>query len=492
MARTRTKCLFIFFFSIALYIVVSFITLLFRENGVLDVPASFVESEKLELSSVNLRYLPRTNVEKHVWRGYEQERDADASEISDSNESRNQLPDIESENNGEDNVQGPKPRFLYVFRYYEQLGRATANILALASLAKFKNRAIVVPFVNNSRMSGLPGGVSHYHRKVEKVKNYAPLDTYFDVQDFNFKLESHGYSTFKRFHDLEHHCSNRFQVVVHFLFDKEDFMKNTASWYRASDAEVKAMYKQAKEHNGWIDCPWIKRSRLSKQIGFKISRYVCVDPEVIRSGQELEDKVLQGATCVGIVQWRGTGDERTHFPLHPAITNPLQPSDLEFNANLVRIATNFVKNTFKGKFIGVQVRSERHVQRKGANVTRRCFEKLAARVQESREAIHARQVYLASDLTDYGSDTLRDIAGAKDRQSLSLFLHKLLNNPDTFDPTGILYDNGAIAIVEINILSMATRLFTLGGGNYQEWAVGLFLKRHNDESRRIHRMCELV
>ena len=131
MARTRTKCLFIFFFSIALYIVVSFITLLFRENGVLDVPASFVESEKLELSTVNLRYLPRTNVEKHVWRGYEQERDADASEISDSNESRNQLPYIESENNGEDNVQGPKPRFLYVFRYYEQLGRATANILAL-------------------------------------------------------------------------------------------------------------------------------------------------------------------------------------------------------------------------------------------------------------------------------------------------------------------------------------------------------------------------
>ena len=269
-------------------------------------------------------------------------------------------------------------------------------------------------------------------------------------------------------------------------------MKNTASWYRASDAEVKAVYKQAKEHNGWIDCPWIKRSRLSKQIGFKISRYVCVDPEVIRSGQELEDKVLQGATCVGIVQWRGTGDERTHFPLHPAITNPLQPSDLEFNANLVRIARNFVKNTFKGKFIGVQVRSERHVQRKGANVTRRCFEKLAARVQESREAIHSRQVYLASDLTDYGSDTLRDIAGANDRQSLSLFLHKLLNNPETFDPTGILYDNGAIAIVEINILSMATRLFTLGGGNYQEWAVGLFLKRHNDESRRIHRMCELV
>ena len=496
MARTKTKCLSLILIFIVLYVVGSFICLHVRGNG------SFVESQKAgELPRIDVSYLTRTGVERQAGHSYDEYREADTGKNVFDNEAR-QSPDIETQNiqviNSENNhsyfLQGPRQRFLFVFRYYEQLGRATANLLALASLAKYKNRGVVVPFVNNSRMSGLPGGVSHFYRKIEKpgLKNYALMDNYFNMQDFNLKLKARGYSTFRSLRDLEYHCSKRFSIVVHFLFDEENLKKDTALWYRVSDEEVGALYKQAKENNGWIDCPEIKRSRLSKQIGFKVSRYVCVDPEVIRSASELENKILKGANCVGIVQWRGTGDERVHFALHPGITHPLQPSDLEFNAHLVQIARDFVKNTFKGEFIGVHVRSERHIQRKGTNVTRRCFEKLAARVKESRDAIHVHKVYLASDLTDYGSDTLRTIAGANHRGSLSLFLHKLLNQPETFNPTGILYDTGATAIVEMNILSMATRLFTLGGGNYQEWAVALFLKRHKNELKRVHRMCELV
>ena len=118
--------------------------------------------------------------------------------------------------------------------------------------------------------------------------------------------------------------------------------------------------------------------------------------------------------------------------------------------------------------------------------------KLASLVQESRDAYGTQQVFLASDLTDYGSDILRNYAGTNLRQSLSVFLHKALNHPETFKPNGVLYDTGAVhvAIVEMNILSMATRLFTLGGGNFQEWAVGIFRKRHNNE-QASHRMFEL-
>ncbi|KAJ7321206.1 hypothetical protein OS493_035183 [Desmophyllum pertusum] len=234
----------------------------------------------------------------------------------------------------------------------------------------------------------------------------------------------------------------------------------------------------------------MKQSRLSKQIGFKVSRYVCVDPEVVRTASDLEDKILKGASCVGIVQWRGTGEDRAHFPLDPSIRQPLRPIDVEFNPNLIEMARNFVKNKFNGDFIGIHVRSERHIERKGVNVTKRCMLKLATRVQESQDAYGVQQVFLASDLTDYGSDTLMNFAGTNYRKSLSVFLHKVLNYPETFEPNGVLYDTGAAAIVEMNILSMATRLFTLGGGNFQEWAVGIFQKRHNNEQARVHRMCE--
>lgn len=501
MARPRTKCLSLVLASIILYVVGSFICLHIRGYEPVKFPSNIVGAKGSNLKKIDLLHLTRTGAETFIKQGFEELSEAATGENVLDNELR-KLWDINTKNieitnmesDRSQSLRGPRRKFLFVFRYYEQLGRATNNLLDLASLAKNKNRLLVIPFVNNSRMSGLPGGVSHFFRKHEKPsqRTYALLSEYFNVQDLNSKLRARGYSTLSSFRDLESHCAKRFNIVVHFLFNDEGYKKDTASWYRVSDGEVAAMYKEARKHNGWIDCPVMKQSRLSKQIGFKVSRYICVDPEVIRTASDLENNVLKGANCVGIVQWRGTGADRVHFLLDPSITQPLRPSDLEFNPRLVEMARIFVKDTFHGEFIGVHVRSERHIERKGVNVTKRCMLKLATRIQEMKDAYGIKQVFLASDLTDYGSDTLMNYAGPSYRRSLSMFLHKVLNHPETFDPNGIIYDSGATAIVEMNILSMATRLFTLGGGNFQEWAVGIFRKRHTHEQARVHRMCELV
>ena len=497
MARPRTKCLSLVLVSIILYVVGSFICLHIRGNGTVKFPSYVLGIKGSNLKKIDLIYLQRTSDAAHVSQDFENYGEAAIGENVFDNELR-KPPDIEFTNNMESNhsqpLSGPRRKFLFVFRYYEQLGRATKNLLDLASFAKNKNRLLVVPFVNNSRMSGLPGGVSHYFRKHEKPshRTYALLSEYFNLKDLNFKLKARGYSTLTSFRDLESHCAKRFNIVVHFLFDDESYKRDTASWYRVSDDEVATMYNKARQHNGWIDCSAMKQSRLSKQIGFKVSRYICVDPEVIRTTEDLENNVLKGANCVGIVQWRGIGEARVHFPLDPSITRPLLPSELEFNPRLVELARNFVKNRFRGEFIGIHVRSERHIERKGINVTKRCMMKLANRAQETRDTYGIKQAFLASDLTDYGSDTLMNYAEASYRRSLSTFLHKALNHPETFEPNGILYDTGAAAIVEMNILSMATRLFTLGGGNFQEWTVAIFSKRHDNEQTRVHRMCELV
>lgn len=496
MARPRTKCLSLVLVAIILYVIGSFICLHIRGNGTAKFPSNILGIKAINRKKMDLLYLQRSSVAAHVREGFEDYGETGIDENVFDNELR-KPPDIEftnMESNHSQLLGGPRRKFLFVFRYYEQLGRTTKNFLDLASLAKNKNRLLVVPFVNNSRMSGLPGGVSHYFRKHEKPshRTYALLSEYFNLEDLNFKLKARGYSTLTSFRDLESHCAKRLNIVIHFLFEDESYKRDTASWYRVSDNEVATMYNKARQHNGWIDCSVMKQSRLSKQIGFKVSRYICVDPEVIRTANDLEDNVLKGANCVGIVQWRGTGEDRVHFPLDPSITQPLLPSELEFNPRLVELARNFVKNTFRGEFIGIHVRSERHIERKGINVTKRCMLKLANRVQETRDIYGIKQVFLASDLSDYGSDTLMNYAEANYRRSLSIFLHKALDQPETFEPNGILYDTGAAAIVEMNILSMATRLFTLGGGNFQEWVVAIFSKRHNNEQTRVHRMCELV
>ena len=381
-----------------------------------------------------------------------------------------------------------KRKFVFVFRFYEQLGMTTNNLLALASFAKYENRKIVAPFVNNSRMSGLPGGVSHHWRKTYGV-NFAPLSFYYDVNHFNTELRTRSYGTLTSLRDFATNCNNRMNVLVHFLYRDAGSMQALTSWYNLQENEASFVYRQARANGGWIPCPFVKKSKLAKQLGFKISRYICVDPEIIRTMEELEKKILKRCACLGIVLWKGNGTNRAHFPLNSSITKPIRLPDLKFNHRLLNIAANFVEEYLGKDFIAVHVRAERHYLWKGINVTLRCIRKLVKRVQETQMRYKVVKVFLASDLTDYGSDTLINDGTDSDRAFLMKYLLKSLNRPVRFSPAGVLYDTGAIAIVEMHILAAGSRLFTLGSGNFQNWIVDLFQLRN--DARRTHRMCEM-
>lgn len=381
--------------------------------------------------------------------------------------------------------------FIFVFRYYEQLGRATSNLLALASWARFRNGFFVAPFVNNSRMSGLPGGVSHFLRE-SKTPKFGPLSTYYNIPKLEETFKQHGYGSVATLNEFENECNRRLHIVVHFLYPTSDDLRDAAGWYRRSYKEMRDIYSQTEANGGWLDCPFVRFSRLQKQIRFKISRFVCVDPNIIRTPWELEEKVIQGRQCVGVVRWKGTGKDRTHFPIHPSISHPLSPSDLPFNSNLLETASNFVKNVISSKFIAIHVRIERHYVRMGMNVTYRCMKKLIRRVLEARKRFKTAKLFLASDLPEYGSDTFKEQSPTrKDREILLSYLIKHLDYPIMYKPTDI-YDTGTIAIVEMNILAAGAKLYTLGGGNFQEWILKLFLKNPSKSRRDVHRLCELT
>lgn len=380
-------------------------------------------------------------------------------------------------------------KFIFAFRYYEQLGRATENLLALCSLARYGRRDVVAPFVNNSRMAGIPYGVGHHFRR-KRVVSFSPFQTYFDLRQVNDQLKANSYSTLTSFEDMAETCNRRLNVVVHFLHHERKSIEDAVSWYRISERELQDIYSRARQNNGWTNCPYIKKSNIGKQLGeFKVSRYVCVDPEIIRTSQRLEEEVLQGANCVGIVQWKGVGPGRSHFTVSQ--TTLLRPSDLQHNAELVNLAGRFIKTSGLGKsFISVHVRAERHIFRRGMNITRQCFHKLAARVKKLKGK-HNWNVYLSSDIVDHGSDTLiQDVSKAK-RLNLYLELNKLLGYPVTLNRIQGLYDTGAIAIVEMHILSVGKKLVTLGGGNYQEWIIQLFSQNVSDLTHSLHRVCEM-
>ncbi|XP_032239804.2 uncharacterized protein LOC116619277 [Nematostella vectensis] len=423
-------------------------------------------------------------------------------EYSHSRQGSNLVPKIRGQNLQSDQLTGAdsqnvdnkaarnthRQKYLFVFRYYEQLGRATNNLLELASWAKHRNSIVVAPFVNNSRMSGLPGGVSHYLRTTTSLARFGPLREYFDVKYLNNLLKKRGYGTLGGFGDFQNDCQQRLNIVIHFLYSNREALLDAAEWYRKTYREMKEIYTKTRANGGWLPCPFVRYSRLQKQLNFKVSRYVCVDPEMIQDAFELERKVIQGRFCVGVVLWKGNGKGRVHFPLHPSITRPLTPPDVRFNATLVEIARKFVEERLGGSYIAVHVRGERHLVRKGTNITYRCVRKLIDRVREAQRKYHIQTVFLATDLPEYGSDTFDQERGS--RKALQRYLHKELNQPVSYQPAD-LYDNGAIAIIEMNILAAGNRLFTLGSGNFQNWIVSLFLQRRKSNSKKLHRLCEL-
>ena len=340
-------------------------------------------------------------------------------------------------------------------------------------------------------MAGTPYGVGHRYRR-KRTMSFSPFETYFDLRQVNNKLKTHGYSTLTSFHQMANLCNRRLNIVVHFLYHDRKSIEDASAWYRITQKYLQDIYLRARLNNGWTNCPHIRKADMGKQLGgFKVSRYVCVDPDIISSLESFENEVLQGASCVGIVQWKGVGPGRTHFPVSSTVTTPLHPSDLEHNSQLVNIARTFIQTSGLGKsFISIHVRAERHIFWRGENVTRQCFRKLASRIEKLRSK-HDWKMYLSSDIVDYGSDTLIQDVNQEQRLLLFTDLMKLLKYPITLTPIKGLYDTGAIAIIEMHILSAGKKLVTLGGGNYQEWIIQLFSQKIPDMSHSLHRVCEL-
>ena len=392
-------------------------------------------------------------------------------------------------------------KYIFAMRYYEQLTMATKNLLSLVSLATHFNRHVVMPFVNNSRFSGLRLGAT-MSRYLEVLRNnitedeytgvkYNNLSNYFDVDDLQSKLRDNSYTQLETFYNFRRDC-NHLDVVIHFLYVDERSEKEFGKWYKLPSDEYKLVKKNVTRNNGFAECNAVKKSKIGIFLGdVKVDRYICVDPQIIQTAQDLEEKILQGASCVGIISWKGYGPNRAHFEPPSNVGRRLVPSDLTHNKRLVDIAYQYVRQIIRRPFISIHVRSERNLKISYKKVWN-CINKLAKKVQERKSNFGLKKVFLANDLEDYGSGTLVSYISDSERTQLRNHLLETLENPYTFNKEQFnLYDRGEIAIVEMHILTMGESLFTLGEGNFQEWIIDLFLLHNAEDRSLIYKTCDL-
>ena len=339
-----------------------------------------------------------------------------------------------------------RAKFFLAFSFKEQLTRATESLLSLAALAKYGDRDVVIPFVKNSKF---------YGTKLDE--NTGTLSRYFDVEELNRKLDSHGYGLLTSWEHFQKHCNGRLDVLLemHYYSNYSIYLSNSQ--------------RLLLKNTGWAPYFALKRFQ-----GFQINRTIFIDPAILTSFQQLESDVLQGASCVAFVAWMGVGAGRSHFSL-PLDRGHLPFSvrhDLPLNSNLLRIAQDFAARKLGSNYISVHIRSEWVLLRHKSNMSSlfECIRELSSRVQITKKKTGLKRIFLATDFSRFGSKSSSAWLDLSESKMLFEYVGNLLRSTETFDPDIVgLSDRGSVAIVELSILSAGKKLFVVGGGNFEDW-----------------------
>ncbi|XP_028398594.1 uncharacterized protein LOC114522160 [Dendronephthya gigantea] len=390
-----------------------------------------------------------------------------------------------------DQREGEEDKYIFVFHHYEQFGKTTENFVQLCSIAVYGSRVVVEPFVRDSRMCGLKTG--WWGKELTPSRLFKPLGLYFDVKAMNEILSQNQYTTVRPLTQFKRVCNKTTSniTLVHFLYN--DGKETTKMWFQLSEKDYQNIYLQT-NNTGWYECPFIDRGlNISKRLGDTTAgRQLCVNAERITDHKMFENDILQGDKCVVITYWKGFGKNRTHFKPQVKL-NAREIVHRLHHSNLILQEAELYRRTFLERtYIALHVRSERQLLWYSEQSLLKCVHAVLRRVFKLKKEHGIQTVFLATDLTRYGSDTLV----SNKPNSLKRFEKLLMNflkpkrySPHQTDP--LLMDHGVVAIVEMNILSQAKHLVTLGSGSFQEWVMALFIERKKGEEQdwTITRVC---
>ena len=348
-------------------------------------------------------------------------------------------------------TQHESKKFLIAFGYWEQLTQATNSLLKLTALAAYTGREVVIPFVKDSKFYGT-GRINH------------TLSSYFNLHELNRRLHFSGHAKLVGWDRFRHSCQHRLDVLVSFDYYFQNASLNVGTYARLT-----------------------------------VTKTTCVYARALHSAKAFEKKIAKSHKCVGIIQWRGNDESRkearAQFNLTSSVIKPLSFNDLDtnfFSVKLKFIAKDFIEQNLRPDYISIHLRAEAVLYHgRSMDFLKQCISDLIERAQIVAGSLSLK-VFLSTDFSKYGSDS-RNRYLRNEAASIMELLTKKLIQPVTFDPTDyVLTDNGAIAIVETNILTAGRRLFLLGGGSFQAWIKKMFLTKNNFDNKLVDSSCIMI
>ena len=390
-------------------------------------------------------------------------------------------------------------KFLFVLHHYEQLSKTTENLLQLAAVAAQIDHVIVQPFARDSRMCGLPYGWSGQLRT--ERRRFYPLSLYFDVQFMNNLLKKSHIAPMVTLETFKRHCRSSVTntTLIHFVYN-DHTQEEMEKWYKISASEYQNIEKDIK-NSGWCDCKFINDGlNVSNRIGgLRAGRQICIHAEKVKSLKLFKNEILKGDKCVVIIHWRGFGKDRAHFKPEVKVDNRKLLHSLRSSERVVE-QSNKIENSIGEEYISIHIRSERQIQWYDVKRLSQCLETLVKRVASLKQKYQIKKIFLSSDFTRFGSDTLHSFTAQNATlinkiKQLKRFLDKTLKpikyNPKSDDPLDL--DSGVVALTEMNVLTGGSHLMTVGSGTFQQWIVDGFVERKSGAKKQndwtITRIC---
>ena len=351
---------------------------------------------------------------------------------------------------------------------------ATNNFLDLTALAAYGERQVVLPFVKNSRFYGAP-----------TKKGFKTLALYYNVSALNYTLRLRGHGTLMSWKEFQDLCQGKLDILVYFDY------KNLSGSKQFNRRKRKFVLCKVPESDAFGD--------------LKVERTICMNVFNVDSVENFENDVIERLPCVGLAQWRGSSPERSYraqFELSAVVPDRMRAGDVDisFSSSLLQVARDFIAKRLGPFFVSAHIRAEKMLTSgitfSNSVAVKKCISNLTTQIQRYKNASSVPiPLFLATDFGDYGSLSSRARLARKNAKSLMNILAPL--KPIIFQPsTYNLTDHGAVAIVEMNILSSGKRLFIVGGGSFQGWQASMFNKANSlnsdQKAKCKNKLCNML
>ena len=298
-------------------------------------------------------------------------------------------------------------------------------------------------------------------------------------------FRNNNLSSLIQFEDFQKQCPT--STIIYFLYFGG--RKETKRYFQASDEEFHRLESKLLSSSGVIDCMYVEDRIKSRERVQNVTfdKAYCIDAERVKKLKHLS-RILKLSKCVTIFLWRGAGPQRTHFNLTLPLNHEHYLSQIDFGKAIMDEAASFLLHNLQSKpFIGIQIRSERQLSWYGLHKFKHCLDLVVkvATIFMYKKKLNV--IFVSSDLEKHGSDQLKTLMNDTVLQEAKSYFHKSFQKlsvhfykPDK--SRGLIHnDAGYVALTQMEILSQAKHLITLGAGTFQSWVKANF-KKHKERN----------